>query len=321
MIPICPFTQTGIDHKINTHMNFYLYTSEGQTDLPAPSLNPNLNDPRLYQPSKGLQDAVNVALALGQPLLVTGEPGTGKTQLAWHVAHRFRLGEPVVFNAQTSSTANDLFYKYDALGHFQYSHNQKEPLSPEEIEARFIHYQALGTAIRSDKRTVVLIDEVDKAPRDLPNDVLSAIERLEFRVPEVGKTFTADHRNRPVIILTSNSEKNLPDAFLRRVVYYHIPFPDAETLLEILSKKVAGYNTTALKTLIAHFEEIRASKQLRKNPATAELIFWATLLHQTGFDPGVLDSGKIQPEDREKLLMSYSVLAKTREDLNTLAKM
>lgn len=301
-------------------MNFHLYSAEGQIDLPAPSINPSLNDPRLYQPSKGLQDAVNVALALSQPLLVTGEPGTGKTQLAWHLAHRFRLGEPIVFNAQTNSTASDLFYKYDALGHFQYSHNQKEALSAMEIEERFIHYQALGEAIRSEKRRVVLIDEVDKAPRDLPNDVLAAIERLEFRVPEIGKTFKAAQEHRPVIVLTSNSEKNLPDAFLRRVVYYHIPFPDAKALLEILSKKVSGYDADALNALVAHFEDIRASKQLRKNPATAELIFWATLLHQTGFDPKVLD-GKLSAEDRSTLLMSYSVLAKTKDDLNALQKM
>src|SRR5690606_37482443 len=96
-------------------MNFHLYSAEGQIDLPAPSLNPSLNDPRLYRPSTGLQDAVNVALALSQPLLVTGEPGTGKTQLAWHVAHRCRLREPFLRNAEAMRTACDRFYKYDAL--------------------------------------------------------------------------------------------------------------------------------------------------------------------------------------------------------------
>lgn len=302
-------------------MSLHLYTPDGQIDLPIPSLNPKLNDPTLYRPSKGLQDAVNVALALSQPLLVTGEPGTGKTQLAHHIAHRFRLGEPIVFNAQTTSGANDLFYKYDALGHFQYSHNQREALTPAQIEERFVHYQALGEAIRAGKRKVVLIDEVDKAPRDLPNDVLAAIERLEFRVPEIGATYRAQPEHRPVIILTSNSEKNLPDAFLRRVVYYHIPFPDATALLEILNQKVEGYDATALRALVAHFEDIRDSKLLRKNPATAELIFWATLLHQAGFDPTVLENKKISTEDRALLLMSYSVLAKTKDDLTALHKM
>ncbi len=300
-------------------MAFELYTADGQTDLPAPQFNPKLNDPVLYRPSKGLQDAVNVALALGQPLLVTGEPGTGKTQLAWHIAHHFKLSEPVVFNAQTTSTASDLFYKYDALGHFQYSHNQRDPLSPEQVEERFIQYQALGAAIRSGKRAVVLIDEVDKAPRDLPNDLLAAIERLEFRVPEINKSYRADQAQRPVIVITSNSEKNLPDAFLRRVVYYHIPFPDAKALLEILAKKVEGYVESDLNILIGHFEDIRASKMLRKNPATAELIFWATLLHRLGFQPAALDAGKLGADDRARLLTSYSVLAKTKEDLVTLA--
>ena len=301
-------------------MPFQLYATDGQVNLPVPSLNPKLNDPALYHPSKGLQDAVNVALALSQPLLVTGEPGTGKTQLAWHVAQRFRLGDPIVFNAQTTSGANDLFYKYDALGHFQYSHNQREALSPAQIEQQFVHYQALGEAIRAGQRKVVLIDEIDKAPRDLPNDVLAAIERLEFRVPEIGATYRAQSEHRPVIILTSNSEKNLPDAFLRRVIYYHIPFPDASALLEILSQKVDGYDATSLRVLIAHFEYIRESKLLRKNPATAELIFWATLLHQAGFDPTVLEHKKLNTEDRATLLMSYSVLAKTKDDLAALQK-
>lgn len=300
-------------------MSFELYSADGQIELPAPIFNPKLNDPVLYRPSKGLQDAVNVALALSQPLLLTGEPGTGKTQLAWHIAHRFKLGQPIVFNAQTTSAAADLFYKYDALGHFQYSHNQRDVLSAAQIEERFIQYQALGAAIRSGKRMVVLIDEVDKAPRDLPNDLLAAIERLEFRVPEIDKTYSAEAAQRPVIVITSNSEKNLPDAFLRRVVYYHIPFPDARALLEILNAKVEGYEKSALGLLINHFEEIRATKMMRKNPATAELIFWAMLLHRLGFNPEVLDSGKIGADDRNKLLTSYSVLAKTKEDLGTLA--
>ena len=302
-------------------MNFYQYGTDGQTDLPPFEPNLKLNDPALYMPSPGLQDAVNVALALGLPLLLTGEPGTGKTQLAYHVAWRFKLGEPIVFNAQTSSTAKDLFYSYDALGHFQYNQNSASALTPQEIEDRFIAYQAIGKAIISGQRQVVLIDEIDKAPRDLPNNVLAAIESLKFDVVETGMSFQTSFTQRPIIILTSNSEKNLPDAFLRRVVYFHIEFPDANRLLSILNTKIDGYNEAELKLIIAHFEAIRSSKRLklRKPPATAELIAWSILLKRMNFNPALLghESG-LSEGQKEKLKISYSVLAKTKEDLALL---
>lgn len=304
--------------------NFHLYQSAGKGKLPALPLNKKLHDPALYLPSAGLQNAVNVALALNQPLLLTGEPGTGKTELAAHVAWFFDLGEPVVFNAQTTSAARDLFYRYDALGHFQYSQTQKTALGPEDVEARFIRYQALGEAIRLNRRVVVLIDEIDKAPRDLPNDVLAALDKLEFFVPETGMTYKAAQENRPVIIMTSNSEKNLPDAFLRRVAYYHIPFPDAGTLLKIIQSKVDGYAEAELKPIIAFFEQIRGGRvaKLRKNPATAELIQWGALLRRLDFPAEKLDDpDNLTDVERTNLELSFSVLAKSREDLEALKKM
>jgi MoxR-like ATPase len=262
-----------------------------------------------------------VALALGQPLLLTGEPGTGKTQLAHHLAYFFKLANPLVFNAQTTSTATDLFYKYDALGHFQYAQNaQSPPLSIEAFEERFIRYEALGEAIRRGKRCVVLIDEIDKAPRDLPNDILAAIEQLSFRVAEIGRTFETDTANRPIIILTSNSEKNLPDAFLRRVVYYHIKFPNATQLLSILSQKTDNIPTADLSSLIQHFEKIRQLK-LKKLPATAELIYWALLLQKMQFPMSKLNNLPLSEAEQALLHSSYSVLAKTNEDLESLKKL
>ncbi|MDX1940842.1 MAG: MoxR family ATPase [Saprospiraceae bacterium] len=300
-------------------MSFNLYSKDGgQREVPSFEYNARLSDPSLYKPSTDLVDAVNVALALGQPLLLTGEPGTGKTQLAHHIAWFFKLGKPLIFNAQTTSTASELFYKYDALSHFQYSQNNAEVLSPDELESRFIRYVGLGAAIRADKRQIVLIDEIDKAPRDLPNDVLAAIEDLEFSVPEIGKIYKTKMENRPIIVITSNSEKNLPDPFLRRVVYFHIPFPDAGALLEIVSGKVDGYSPSQLQPIIRHFENIRNSKdlKLKKLPATAELIFWTMLLKKLDFDPNKLDNlSRLNAAEKQELRLSYSVLAKTKEDL------
>src|SRR5215831_12188879 len=171
-----------------------------------------------YLADDGLRAAVNVAIALGQPLLLTGEPGTGKTQLAASLAYELNLPPPLTFNVKTTSSAKDLFYRYDALGHFRAAQFGRER---EEISAaKFIHYEALGLAIllslpaaQSDAylpeslrgcgptRSVVLIDEIDKAPRDLPNDVLNEIQDMAFTVRETGETFTTSEKYRPILVL------------------------------------------------------------------------------------------------------------------------
>lgn len=312
----------------NHLFNLYPPQKDKKTQLPDFDVPKKGED--IYLPSDELAAAVNVALAIGQPLLLTGEPGTGKTRLAYHIQQCFSdLEGPFVFNAQTGSSKRDLFYSYDALGHFQWAHNRGEVISPEEIERRFIRYEALGKAIKlaneENKRSVVLIDEIDKAPRDLPNDLLAAIEELAFEVPEVpgDKPFRWDCKKNlpPIIVITSNSEKNLPDAFLRRVVYHHIQFPDTTKLLEILqAKKLTGLKKDDTEILVNHFLGIR-ERNLSKDPATAELIAWANLLPKIGFPIHKLeDTAKLTDTERKLLYNSYGVLAKNQEDLKKLIK-
>lgn len=270
------------------------------------------NSPKGYRPGKGLVDAVNVALLLGQPLLLTGEAGTGKTELAnslnWQVG--FKNEFPFTFETKSTTIARDLFYSYDTIGRFHAA--QTKQGSTENRD--YINYNALGLAIlfanpkssvidflpgKSEyhlipdnewqRRSVVLIDEIDKAPRDFPNDILNEIDRMFFRVAELGNTVfqVTEERFRPVVILTSNSEKNLPDAFLRRCIYYNIEFPAKEELKKIIDERLGDITVPRDKTksrwydvLIDLFEQLRASGQLVKKPATAELIGWLTAVEQ-----------------------------------------
>ena len=170
---------------------------------------------------------------------------------------------------------------------------------------------------RDPTRSVVLIDEIDKAPRDLPNDVLNEVEKMEFTVKETGRTFTAEPHYRPILVLTSNSEKNLPDPFLRRCIFYHIPFPSPDQLKNIVQKRFREqpeFTSEFISVVIEHFEEIR-SLALKKKPATAEFLAWIQMLQALKLDPKNLQSGQA-----EALALSYSILAKTQEDLALLKK-
>jgi len=322
---------------MNHNLGFHIYAGDGTTlrarglELPVYQRGDSILDPSHYLAAKPLRDAVNVALTLGQPLLLTGEPGTGKTQLAGSVAFELGLSAPLIFHAKTSSVARDLFYRYDTLRHFHDSQVRKDPtIAPES----YITYEALGLAIllslpaeqadpflpaalqgKGPIRSVVLIDEIDKAPRDLPNDVLNEIETLSFTIPETGQRFEAVPEYRPIIILTSNSEKNLPDAFLRRCIFYHIPFPGRDQLLEIVQRRLRidpSFTREMLENAIQHFEWIR-SLPLRKRPATAEFLQWIRILEDMR-----IDVKNLGPQQTEALALSYSVLAKMREDLQLL---
>ncbi len=306
--------------------------------------------PRIAQPFRpseyimheALKNAMEVAIALEQPLLLTGEPGTGKTKLAQKVALDLASAsgsdfadKPLVFNTKTTSAARDLFYTYDALSHFQAA-NIKQQGAENAIRdtAGFIELQALGKAIafthapgkidgtkfstplpEKPMSSVVLIDEIDKAPRDFTNDILDEIENYRFRIKEQDNyALEYDPSRKIVVIMTSNSEKNLPDAFLRRCVFYHIPFPDDELLKEIVKTQLGGstqFTDSMLDMLLQKFDEVR-KKAVRKPPATAELIAWLRVLEMQSF----MEAN--DKKQRSQLLDNLSLLVKTREDLEAV---
>lgn len=302
----------------------------------------------------GLQKAVEVAIALNQPLLLTGEPGTGKTRLAHkiahelantHKAHKF-LSTPLVFNTKTTSSARDLFYTYDALGHFQDANIKRSVGEDSKTMADFIELQAFGKAIAlSDPKqlenipvqlrldhheesgvdlppysSVVLIDEIDKAPRDFPNDILHEVEYRQFQIKELGNAKVKyDQGQRIVVIMTSNSEKNLPDAFLRRCIFYHIPFPTHDQLKQIIDAQLHlqpnEHGKQLLHELIDLFIKVR-KQSVRKKPATAELIAWMRLLAVDG----VFEAEKPGPA-MDHLADYLSIIVKTKEDRDEISKL
>jgi MoxR-like ATPase len=271
-------------------------------ELPVPERQKQA-DPAGYLLDKRLVDAINVALVLSQPLLLTGEPGTGKTQLAHRLAWELGYGEPLVFNTKSTSTARDLFYTFDAMSRFHAAHT----LERNTTNIEYIAYNALGIAILlsnlhsgvehllphgfehdGPRRSVVLIDEIDKASRDFPNDLLHEVDAMSFRIPELGNVeVTASRAMRPILVLTSNSEKNLPDAFLRRCIFFNIPFPDRGRLADIVQSRLPAFRDgtrALLDTSIDFFLELR-KQNLRKPASTAELINWLQIMVAHGARP------------------------------------
>jgi MoxR-like ATPase len=229
-----------------------------------------------YLTNESLESAVNCALALERPLLVKGEPGTGKTLLAQSVAESMGL-DLIHWPVKSTTRAQDGLYVYDTV---QRLYEARFGEGDVKDIRRYIKLGPLGRAFASSQRLVLLIDEVDKADLEFPNDLLHEIDRMRFVIPETGDEVVATQR--PVVIITSNNEKELPDAFLRRCVFHFIDFPDQELMKRIVRVHHPKVDDAIVDQAVVAFYELRTVPRLRKRPSTSELVDWITVLMQSG---------------------------------------
>ena len=232
-----------------------------------------------YVATDDLKVAVNAAVTLERPLLVKGEPGTGKTELARQVAGA--LGLPIIeWHIKSTTRAQQGLYEYDAVSRLRDSQ-----LGDDRVNdvSNYIKRGKLWEAFAADAKSVLLIDEIDKADIEFPNDLLQELDRMEFFVYETGETVRAT--TRPIVIITSNNEKELPDAFLRRCFFHYIRFPDIETMQRIVEVHFPGIKQALLTTALTQFYEIRDQQGLKKKPSTSEVLDWLKLLLAEDLSP------------------------------------
>lgn len=254
--------------------------------------------------------AVNAAVTLERPLLVKGEPGTGKTELARQVARA--LGLPIIeWHVKSTTKAQQGLYEYDAVSRLRDSQ-----LGDERVHdvGHYIRRGKLWQAFAAPERVVLLIDEIDKADIEFPNDLLQELDRMEFHVYETGETVRAAHR--PVVIITSNNEKELPDAFLRRCFFHYIRFPDAETLKKIVDVHYPGLKPRLLDEALRQFLEMREVPGLKKKPSTSEFLDWLKLIVAEDLSPEDL-----KREPTEMLPKLHGALLKNEQDVSLFERL
>ncbi|RMC36638.1 AAA family ATPase [Paracoccus alkanivorans] len=254
--------------------------------------------------------AVNAAVTLERPLLVKGEPGTGKTELARQVAEG--MGLPIIeWHVKSTTKAQQGLYEYDAVSRLRDSQ-----LGDERVHdvGNYIRKGKLWQAFEAGRKTVLLIDEIDKADIEFPNDLLQELDRMEFHVYETGETIRASHR--PVVIITSNNEKELPDAFLRRCFFHYIRFPDAETLRAIVDVHYPGLKPRLLEETLNQFFELRETPGLKKKPSTSELLDWLKLILAEDLSPEDL-----RRDATEMLPRLHGALLKNEQDVALFEKL
>ena len=256
-----------------------------------------------YVSTIDLTVAVNASINLERPLLVKGEPGTGKTELARQVANSLKL-EIIEWNIKSTTKAQQGLYEYDAVSRL------RDSQMGEKIKdvSKYIKKGKIWHAFETKKKSVLLIDEIDKADIEFPNDLLQELDKMEFYVYETGQTIKAD--NRPIVIITSNNEKELPEAFLRRCFFHYIKFPEIDTLKKIVNVHFPKIKKTLLDSALKTFFEIREVPGLKKKPSTSEALDWIKLLLIEDLDPSDLktQSNKLLPK-------LYGALIKNEQDI------
>jgi MoxR-like ATPase len=264
-----------------------------------------------YVATDDLRVAVNAAITLERPLLVKGEPGTGKTVLAEQVAKALGM-DLITWHIKSTTKAQQGLYEYDAVSRLRDSQ-----LGDERVKdvRNYIRRGKLWDAFASEKRVVLLIDEIDKADIEFPNDLLQELDRMEFHVYETGETIRAIHR--PVVIITSNNEKELPDAFLRRCFFHYIKFPDRPVMESIIEVHFPGLKGRLVSEALTTFYELRQVPGLKKKPSTSELLDWLKLLLNEDISPETL-----REQDGRKLIPPlHGALLKNEQDVQLFERL